>query len=355
MSSLSFENIKHDSYSYMPPLPDVHNNNNSFPRLEIIEQCSLAQERVAKNGEQKYVHVVVKNTPFNISVGFENICDSNFDFNIVTVEALLMYDCEAERFVDFVNNKPLEYKGTISKNGDRMILEIRLKKLSSHLEDMFFKIRIKGVDTKTKQDIPGLYTTSQPIKVVSKPEQVTRILQKQRGEKPAPKKTKTTRKRSYNDMMYETMQNIEKQQEEQKTLLKQLLEKQGQSSSTTGSSIGVLDILPSSSSSSNSSKKKGAATDLEQAIQNLLEAYDNTDPVERPLKIRRVLGNYSATHISTLLEISGQFQCNVQREFPAQASNFNSSIQSSTSNAQDDLQLIDDFYRELLLPSSHSF
>merc|ERR1711943_74122 len=165
---------------------------------------------------------------------------------------------------------------------------------------MFFKIRIKGVDTKTKQDIPGLYTTSQPIKVVSKPEQVTRILQKQRGEKPAPKKTKTTRKRSYNDMMYETMQNIEKQQEEQKTLLKQLLEKQG-----------------------NSSKKKGAATDLEQAIQNLLEAYDNTDPVERPLKIRRVLGNYSATHISTLLEISGQFQCNVQREFPAQAGNFN--------------------------------
>merc|ERR1739848_434132 len=191
--------------------------------------------------------------------------------------------------------------------------EIRLKKLSSHLEDMFFKIRIKGVDTKTKQDIPGLYTTSQPIKVVSKPEQVTRILQKQRGEK------------------------------------------QGQSSSTTGSSIGVLDILPSSSSSSNSSKKKGAATDLEQAIQNLLEAYDNTDPVERPLKIRRVLVNYSATHISTLLEISGQFQCNVQREFPAQASNFNSSIQSSTSNAQDDLQLIDDFYRELLFPSSHSF
>uniref|UniRef100_A0A7S4MG65 Uncharacterized protein n=1 Tax=Vannella robusta TaxID=1487602 RepID=A0A7S4MG65_9EUKA len=332
----------------------------TIPQLVILEHTSLAEEKFAKNGIQKNVHVVVKNTPFHITVGFANLSSpSQLNFNIVTAEVLLMYDCEGDRFVDFIKNKPLEYKGTMNDTGDKMTLEIRMKKLSSHLEDMFFKIRVKGVDSQTKEDIPNLHVTSQPIKVVSKPEQVTRIKQKQSGVK-APKKPRT-KKRSMNEMMLESMQKLEQQQAEQRQLLESLVFAQ----SSTGTSSG--DVSADKILSSITNSKKGASVDLEQALQNLLVAYDNTDPMERPLKIRKVVGNSTASGVSSLIELSSQLLCNSQRgqtydtsqsalNYPGDSTQTDQG-NSSTSLSDDlalseDIERIDDFYRELLLPSS---
>jgi len=322
----------------------------SLPSLVILEHTSLAEEKFAKNGVQKNVHVVVKNTPFHITVGFSDDFPSHLNFNNVTAEVLLMYDCEGDRFVDFIKNKPLEYKGTMSDCGDKMILEIRLKKLSSHLEDMFFKIRVKGVDSVTNKDIPGLFVTSQAIKVVSKPEQVARIKQSQTGGAKVDKKPRA-KKRSINDMMLESMQNLERQAEEHRQML-QLLVSQKQ---TDG-----LQTSPTASSFS----KKGVPSDLEQAMINLLSAYENTDPMERPLKIRKVLSNTTASGASSLLELASQVLYNTQKGInyqeqtlassdPMQGANgSNSAIITDNIALSDDIERIDDFYRELLLPSS---
>lgn len=354
---------------------DTHLYSNNFninhPELIILEHNSLAEEKFAKNGIQKNVHVVVKNTPFHISVGFNNNINNNLNFNHVTVEALLMYDCDGERFVDFVNVKPLEYKGNINDSADKMTLEIRLKKLSSHLEDMFFKIRIKGIDSKTKEDIPHLFTTSQPIKVVSKPEQVERIKQLQSGKKPTTiKKTPRKRKRTVNDMMYESIQNIEKRQEEQKELLQKILSLKSNNELTNDS---LASILPNTKDTNNtntnndnnnstntSKKKKGVTTDLEEALNNLIYAYENTDPIERPLKIRKVARNSTISSTTNIIEILTQLQSNLplHTQTSFDSTNLSYSFDSSLQPKQDDLaysndlERIDEFYRDLLLPNS---
>lgn len=324
-------------------------NVDSAPQLIILEHTSLAEEKFSKNGVHKNVHVVVKNTPFHITVGVKNTLSSNLNFNNITAEALLMYDCEGDRFVDFVNIKPIEYKGNINGNSDKMILEIRLKKLSSHLEDMFFKIRIKGVDNNTKEDIPYLFTTSQPIKVVSKPEQVTRIKQLQSGKKLPPKTTRK-RKRSVNDMMYESIQNIEKQQEEQKEILRKILEKNNSSTCSTDDNNNTT-----------TTQKKGVSTDLEEALNNLLYAYENTNPIERPLKIRKVARNSSVSNTSSIIEILSHLQSCLQgnnssnqnvSNLPFSSDNLMQTKSSDLSLHDCDLERIDEFYRELLLPNS---
>lgn len=215
---------------------------------------------------------------------------------------------------------------------------------------MFFKIRIKGVDSRTKEDIPDLFVTSLPIKVVSKPEQVARIKQNQGGQKVT--KKPRAKKRSLNDMMMESMQKLEKQQAEQKEILQALL---AQQTSADGSSL--FSSLPQNN------LKKAQPTDLEQALQNLLVAYENTDPSERPLKIRKVLGNSTASSVSSFVEISSQLLYNSQRGQDLDNLSFSeTTLQNGTTDSttalsdnlalSEDMERIDDFYRELLLPSS---
>jgi len=310
--------------------------------LVILEHTSQAEEKYVRNGDQKNVHVVVKNTPFFIKVGLTPTLPG-IDFNLVTVEAQLMYDCEGDRFVDFVKNKPLEYKGTINDKADVMTLEIRLKKLSSHLEDMFFKIRLKGVDSYTKEAIPSLSITTQPIKVVSKPEQVARIKEGQSGQKPVNPATRT-KKRSLNELMYETMQKIEKQQQEHQALLQQL------ATSTTTNAAAVP---------TGTSDKKLKVVDgdpLENALHNLLASYQHTDPTERPIKIRKLVRKAAAKEVDALSEFTNHLQYSLQKDdactYPSSDDqNFPSSttkVEATNNISYDELQRIDEFYRDLL-------
>jgi len=308
--------------------------------LVILEHTSQAEEKYVRNGDQKNVHVVVKNTPFFIKVGLTPALPG-IDFNLITVEAQLMYDCDGDRFVDFVKNKPLEYKGTINEKADVMTLEVRLKKLSSHLEDMFFKIRLKGVDSYTKEPIPSLCITTQPIKVVSKPEQVARIKEGQSGQKPVTPAART-KKRSLNELMYETMQKIEKQQQEHQALLQQLATNNGSSAVPTDKKSKVLDSDP-----------------LESALHNLLAAYQKTDPSDRPIKIRKLVRKAAAKEVDALSEFTNHLQYSLQKDdsctlsddsylTSAAASSTKVEASGNSSISYDELQRIDEFYRDLL-------
>merc|ERR1712137_189836 len=306
-------------------------------RLEIIEHTSQVEEKIARNGEQKTVHVVVKNTPFTIQIGLVKPLGSTIDFNVVTLEAHLMYDCDGDRFVDFVRNKPIEYKGTMNESADKMTLEIRLKKLSSHLEDMFFKIRINGVDSFSKEPISYLSITTQPIKVVSKPEQDARIKEGQTGKAPAPKRTK---KRSLNELMYETMQNIEKQQKEHQLLLQQ-----------------ISSGRPSTCAPAKSSKLAMEDSDLESALKQLIDAYQSTEPSQRPMKIRKLIRTAPTKDIDAVSELINHLQYSLQKDDQSSLHSHHQMFKQEP-NVQpvsvDDIQRIDEFYRDFLFPSNSS-
>lgn len=93
------------------------------------------------------------------------------DFAATPLEVRLLYDCDKLKEVDFVKLKPLEARCHVNERGDQVTMEIRLKVLSSQLEDMFFRLRLVAVDSVTKQRLDQFSVVSEPIKVVSKPEQ----------------------------------------------------------------------------------------------------------------------------------------------------------------------------------------
>jgi hypothetical protein len=55
------------------------------------------------------------------------------------LETQLLYDCEDEKEVDFIRELPLEYTSSIDETGFVAVVEIKIKVLSSQLEDMSFQ------------------------------------------------------------------------------------------------------------------------------------------------------------------------------------------------------------------------
>lgn len=183
---------------------------NKESTLVIAHIDTLSTETFAKNGEQKLVGVVVKNTPFRVEISLPSDCAYNFRQLSITTE--LLYDCPSEKQVDFVRHKPLDYKLVkVNEAGDLATLEVRMKVLSSQLEDMHFKLRFHAIFNSTT--VPhSFYCTSGSLKVVSKPDQV--------GKKPATRPPK----RSRAELMQESLHRIEQQQQEHLQFLSSLLQ-----------------------------------------------------------------------------------------------------------------------------------
>lgn len=174
-------------------------------KLVIIEQTCLLEEKFSKNGVQKNVHVVVKNNPFTLTLA---LVDKHFNFNQVSADIQLVYDCASLKEVDFVKLKPMDFKAKPSDEGDQLSIELRIKVLTSQLEDMFFRVKVTLVDPRTQKEMPQYSVLSHPIRVVSKPDQVKKKIKK--------------RKRAPTDNLMDTLNRIEGQQKEQQRLLKRL-------------------------------------------------------------------------------------------------------------------------------------
>eukprot|EP01132_Coremiostelium_polycephalum_P011332 gene11332-13876_t len=174
-------------------------------RISITQQTCLVEEKFSKNGVQKNVHVVVKNNPFLLTL---SLLDSSLNFHQLSPEVQLVYDSESLKEVDSATVKPLEYKTRANEEGDQLTVELRIKVLSSQLEDMLFRAKVKIVDPRTRKELHGLTVVTHPIRVVSKPDQV--------------KKKAKKRKRAPTDSLMDTLNRIEHQQKEQQRLLKKL-------------------------------------------------------------------------------------------------------------------------------------
>jgi len=302
--SLSFQNLNFPVY----PSP---------PSLFIKTQNSLCEEQV--NGQDSSVHVVVKNSPFVISLAlqydptFPNslasiskyLTNNQPDLGKMTFDCRLIYDAEGEeKEVDYVTNRPYLFKVNAVNGGTQADVELRLKVLSSQHEDLFFRVKFVALDPLTKCELgPSLTALSAPIKVISKPEQL--------------KKRRPTKKRTMNLLLIETLNRIEQAQKLQQQLLDQLQlsEEVDHMQAEAGFSNSVRLSLVSPQQNGNNSRTtislgnntSGARKlGFEEAVEKVLREYGAIVESERPKKIRKVLQSVEGQQ-ETLSELNDMF------------------------------------------------
>lgn len=133
--------------------------------LDLVKQTSLSEEKLTRFGQAIDVHVVVKNSPFQMISRIRGVSVNLHQFSH---DLKLMYDMEEEKEVSWVKQKPVEYKTSVSEDGAQISLEaIKIKVLSSHHEDNLFRLRLSVWDP--NNEAVNFVVVSHPIKVISKP------------------------------------------------------------------------------------------------------------------------------------------------------------------------------------------
>lgn len=282
-------------------------------QLVILRQHSLEVEQFVENGQPKSVHYVIKNSAFVLEValrGMERV-NSTFtgtppvldgetlDFNKITLEASLLYDCRDEKEVACVKVQPLTYRGIVKKSNPSVCyLEATVKVLSSQHEDMNFKLKFIAVDNQTKRPITEISPVySEPLQVISKPE-VLKKKNQPRSNTPRKNKTKS-------ELILETLARIEATQALQQRQIDNILGDKPSVSPVQKPSV-LSSVLPKLGKrplleTTNSSQKS-----LEVAYQQFLAAYRAVPSDERPAKMQKILSSSSDADITTWNSIVGK-------------------------------------------------
>jgi len=313
-------------------------------QLVIIRQSSLTIETVSKNGLQQRVYVVVKNQPFLVQVGLLSsvrVDGQLVDFSRFQIEARLVYDCEHFKEVDFVKLKPMDVKSHVSERGDQVTVEIRAKVLTSQLEDMLFRVRLSAIHPITKKRIEQLTVYSEPVKVVSKPEQVKRkkapVVVAKKVSQPAPKKEP-------NEVLSEALAKIEMTCSQQKILLSQISDTVHQHTNLLQNFH--LEEIPAQSCDKKR-KQEPELSPFEIAFNQFMAAYNNVENEERPAKIRSAMKKTSARDAESLFEMLDRSQSEPKENKEKKDS------QGKVCSCEDcphkrELERLDSFYNEFL-------
>jgi len=343
-------------------------------QLVIIRQNALQTEMLSKNGIQKRVHVVVKNQPFLIQIGLiSNVTVDNMkvDFNKFSIEPRLLYDCDNLKEVDFVKLKPMEVKTHPNERGDQVTVELRIKVLTSQLEDMCFRVRLSALHPHTKERIDTLVVISEPIKVVSKPEKIN----KPKKAVTSPKQSSSAqtinnnnnsevgKKRSIEDMVKESLSKIEAVASQQRQFINQLLENASSQQTQTVNiieNLGIETIVPLKVKEKEwvrKDKKKEMQpptrqTEFESAFIQFMSAYDKLEHDQRPEKIRKLMKT-SARNIDTAIEMFDLYASEAASGCPQSDSSSTSESGSTCAcglncSFKKELERIDLFYDEFL-------
>eukprot|EP00013_Stygamoeba_regulata_P027934 CAMPEP_0177664266 /NCGR_PEP_ID=MMETSP0447-20121125/20392_1 /TAXON_ID=0 /ORGANISM="Stygamoeba regulata, Strain BSH-02190019" /LENGTH=450 /DNA_ID=CAMNT_0019170207 /DNA_START=237 /DNA_END=1589 /DNA_ORIENTATION=+ len=155
------------------------------PQLIFLKQESLAREKYAKEGREREVHVVVKNAQLAL------VNDPNtphaYDVRNCIFETELCYDHDGlsgvGKPVTYLKTPPIRCKVTVKDPvGGVVQLQLRLAALTSQHEDSFFCVHVYVLDGPAGSRIPGVRLISEPIKTVSKVDQI-RAVRKQRNKR----------------------------------------------------------------------------------------------------------------------------------------------------------------------------
>jgi hypothetical protein len=291
------------------------NASNSSSLVTILKQTSPFEERVTRNGIQRDIHVVIKNSPFVVQIGVARNCE--IDLNRIAFDCSLLYDTEGEKGVDFVKLKPIEYKCVPNESGDQVSVELRIKVLTSQHEDMFFKVKIQGQEPVSKQDVPNLKVITAPIKVISKPEQLKKrqpapalpipipvnniptpnIPMPINPSIPAGAAATNNKKRTVNDLVIEAVTRIEKQQYEQSSVLDRIMQFVTLPKQDPLNPNSSWEFLPPL----NKMQRKDSDS-FESCFAQLLKSFQSIDPNHRAEKVRRVARGLSLVENEALAE-----------------------------------------------------
>jgi len=313
----------------------------------------------------------VKNTPFVIKVTITNTLYQGaiWDFNRLTIDASLLYDCWEEKEVPYLKNKPIQYHGKVNDTADTMTLSTKINVLSSHCENMMFRVKLKAYDSRTNESLPSLTAISEPIKVISKPDQLPG---KAKPAAPSTNGKARPKKRTNNDVTTESLEKIQEQQKEHHDLLKKLCEREGAATGANRSaapSIGLagFDELSLSSilreaEADAKATPAGVANPteenaLEKAFHNFVDVYNKLSTEQRPEKIRKIVRNASARKTDTFCEIVSLFNDEgLQKELGRECSLTFMPISDPSCSPdicphKKELERIDEFYRDFLAVS----
>eukprot|EP01099_Mayorella_cantabrigiensis_P001037 TRINITY_DN142_c0_g3_i1.p1 TRINITY_DN142_c0_g3~~TRINITY_DN142_c0_g3_i1.p1 ORF type:complete len:314 (-),score=60.44 TRINITY_DN142_c0_g3_i1:444-1385(-) len=257
---------------------------------------SLSQEIYSKNGQQKKLHSVVKNIPFNIKLSLANLTgEASLTFHDLLIEATLLYDSEPAKAVDFIKSNPLEYTTKILEDcPTEVFVETTVKVLSSQHEDSFFVILFSIRHAQTRE-ILEIHQPTEAMKVVSKVHQALHP-------KPKPKKTggvlvtgetpSLLKKRTFTETMVDTICRVEEKQLEQQNLISTLI----QTTQLLQNSLNVLvtkNIKKEPEVYSPPVEEQHSNESLEYHLNGFLKQYQALTPQARPEKVRKLVNGLS--------------------------------------------------------------
>jgi len=279
------------------------------PQLVITHQGHVAEEHFSQNGITKEVHVVVKNLVFLIEAV------SNIDLNQpkCNVEAKLLYDYDKEEDskveVSFVKNEPMEYKVTVSENGYKATVELRIKVLTSQHEDMLFRVRLQAIDPMTQM---SFIATSQPIKVISKLTQ----LKKKELNTSSTSVAQVNKKRITNDQISNSLGTLTQQLQRQQKCIEMILQKlhleappqiSSLSSSSESLPLEALSIVSNAITSAEQSLlERGGVVGgelFDVAFQNFVTAFRTLPLEEKKIRLHQLLDTLPSENLTEMFDV----------------------------------------------------
>ncbi|EAL64200.1 hypothetical protein DDB_G0286351 [Dictyostelium discoideum AX4] len=215
-----------------------HNNQSSVYSLNSLNPYYVQQvlcQLQKPHNFIKQVHVVVKNTPFGISMKSN---DPQFNFHNYVIKATLLYDCDPPKMVDFIHNEPLQYVATVSEDGTEVVVDVKVGILSSqHQGSMFLAVlhishtsvpspspnepimtilnniggnSIANLNSQLPNPIYNLCVVSHPIRIVSKVDHV-----KKEG-------IPILKKKTFHEILTDKLKKLQKFQDSQSKWIKNL-------------------------------------------------------------------------------------------------------------------------------------
>ena len=269
-----------------------------IPRLLIIEQTPASE--IKRN-----YHTVVKNVPFFVTIGsmYDTPVDNPINLHHLSFEGKLLYDTEedeGDKEVDYVSTPPLEVRrlNQESTNTNEVKLQIRIKVLSRHHENLLFRVKILALNPITGKEFHRLMTViTNPIKVISKPEKkkpatsvaTPKIVNNninRPSNPPSAQPKLTPQKRANPTDTNSVIKAITNSQIEQQKILDNLLSQ---------ISVPSVDLDPTINDQNNvnNSSDTSSADLFEEELTNFLQLYSKLPAEERPTKIRKLIRNSS--------------------------------------------------------------
>jgi hypothetical protein len=222
--------------------------------LWVEHQSYLYREEIVANGEAYLSHFIVRRTPFEI------VLKSTYGFfgNGQNLDCSLLYH-QTNKSVDSNNGPALEYACNRTNTPGACSVSFRINVLSTQHSNSLFVIRMAlGNDV----------VFSEPIRSVSKPEQIRKKIAQNCGEVDEDEDVKPTKKRARSEELVAVLSDFKQVLEDHSGMLHHLLQR-----------------------SPDATNYNRPRTSLEDSMKSLIANFEEEEVEERPTKIGRFISS----------------------------------------------------------------